>query len=70
MFIGYGPRSQQSIRRLSLMIEKLKEYFEVSLVHVPDDAADDLPYIRIEPLDHTGTPPIEVGLLREFESKI
>lgn len=70
VFIGYGPRSQRSIRRLSLMIEKLKEYFEVSLVHVPDDAVDDLPYIRIEPFNHTETPPMEIDLLCEFESKI
>lgn len=52
------------------MIEKLKEYFEVSLVHVPDDAVDDLPYIRIEPFNHTETPPMEIDLLCEFESKI
>ncbi|MEM2006418.1 MAG: hypothetical protein QXG17_02430 [Sulfolobales archaeon] len=68
--MSYGPRSQQNIRKLSLMMEKLKEYFEISLIHVPDDVADDLPYIRIEPLDGAEIPLREVDLMRELESKV
>jgi len=52
------------------MMEKLKEYFEISLIHVPDDVADDLPYIRIEPLDGAEIPLREVDLMRELESKV
>ncbi|MCS7099884.1 MAG: hypothetical protein NZ925_06055, partial [Sulfolobales archaeon] len=50
VFVGYGPRSQRLARRISLMVEKLRCCYEVSLVHVPDDALDELPYVRIEPL--------------------
>ncbi|MEM0284276.1 MAG: hypothetical protein QXY48_00315 [Sulfolobales archaeon] len=70
VFVSYGPRSQQNIRKLSLIVEKLKECFEISLVHVPDDAADDLPYIRIEPLDGTEILFKEVNSIQEFESKV
>lgn len=52
-----------------MMIEKLKNYYEVSLIHVPDDTLDELPYVRIEP------PHLEVrcgssGLGSDEESKV
>lgn len=64
VFLGYGPRSQRSLRRLSLMIERLKRYYEVSLIHVPDDTSNDLPYIRLEPLEGSegSLKPVEMDL--------
>ena len=68
IFLGYGPRSQRSIRRLNLVMERLKRHYEVSLVHVPDDASDELPYVRVEPLDSSDNPPRSLELdLAHFE---
>lgn len=50
VFVGFDPRSQRSLRRLGLLIERLKDFYEVSLVHVPDDLLGELPYVRVEPL--------------------
>jgi hypothetical protein len=49
VFIGFNPKSQQNLKKLSLLIEKMRKYYEVSLVYVPDDISDELPYIRVEP---------------------
>ncbi len=49
VFIGFNPRSYQNLGRLSLLIEKMKKYYEISLVYVPDDVSDELPYIKVEP---------------------
>lgn len=70
VFVGFGPRSQQNIRRLSLMIEKLKGHYEVSIIHVPDDVTEELPYVRIEPLDPSAAPPREADLVCDMESKV
>lgn len=70
VFVSYGPKSQQNLRKLSLMIERLREYYEISLVHVPDDVIDGLPYVRIEPFDASGAPPKELSLVCDLESKI
>ncbi|MEM4935619.1 MAG: hypothetical protein QW780_01205 [Sulfolobales archaeon] len=70
VFVNYGPRSHKNVKKLSLMMEKLRECFEISLVHVPDDAVDDLPYIRVEPLDSSEISFKDVNLMQEFESKV
>lgn len=49
VFIGFGARSQSSLRRIILMLDKLRGYYDITVVHVPDDSLNGLPYIRIEP---------------------
>ncbi len=68
VFLGYGPRSQRNARKLNLVIERLKRYYEVSLIHVPDDVSNDLPYIRVEPLDGSEAlpKPAEIDLACDF----
>lgn len=51
VFIGFNPRSYQNRSKLSLLIEKMRKYYEISLVYVPDDVSDELPYIKIEPAE-------------------
>jgi len=54
VFIGFGPRSQSSLRKLNLMIDRLRSYYDVTIVHVPDDSLSDLPYVRVEPSSSLG----------------
>jgi len=49
VFIGFGPRSQSNLRRLNLMLDRLRGYYDVTVVHVPDDSLSELPYVRVEP---------------------
>lgn len=50
VFIGFDPESQKNIKKLDLLIERLKAFYEISLIHVPDDTLSELPHVRIEPL--------------------
>ncbi len=49
VFIGFGVRSQSNLRRIILMLDKLRGYYDITVVHVPDDSLYELPYIRVEP---------------------
>jgi hypothetical protein len=54
VFIGFGPKSQGGLKRLNLMLDMLRNYYDVTIVHVPDDSISELPYIRIEPGTNLG----------------
>jgi hypothetical protein len=49
VFISFGPKSQSNLKRLNLMLDMLRSYYDVTVIHVPDDSLSELPYIRIEP---------------------